>query len=116
MPLRKRAGRAISAGMTRDDDVQGPDLLDRLLATIEADGLPLTRAGIAAGNKAFGAALLDRAGRMVLAETNNETENPLWHGAAGQPWRARIEAIRSEYARLSDVYQSGKAGNDIPLS
>jgi tRNA(Arg) A34 adenosine deaminase TadA len=56
-------------------------LLDRLIAAVEHGILPLTRDGVAAGNKVFGAALLRKSdGRVVLAETNNETENPLWHG------------------------------------
>jgi len=53
----------------------------RLLDVIEFDILPLTRKGVAAGNKVFGAAILDKSDlSLVLAETNNETENPLWHG------------------------------------
>ena len=186
-----------------------------LLSALRDHVLPLTRQGVAGGNKIFGAALLDkRDGRVVLAATNNETENPLWHGEvhllklyhemADRPdpkgliflsthepcsmclsaitwagfdnffdffthedsrdsfaiphdlrilsevfrleaggyrrenayWRARsvaeviagakpgeraaltaeAEAIAAEYARLSDLYQQGKAGNAIPLS
>lgn len=56
-------------------------LVDALLAAIERHILPLTRAGVAAGNKVFGAALLDKRDySLVLAGTNNEIENPLWHG------------------------------------
>ncbi|WP_411035545.1 nucleoside deaminase [Shinella sp. BYT-45] len=56
-------------------------LAKRLLDVIELDILPLTRQGVAAGNKVFGAAVLRKADlSLVLAETNNETENPLWHG------------------------------------
>ncbi|MFH1806962.1 MAG: deaminase [Pseudomonadota bacterium] len=56
-------------------------LLDRLLVTMEHDILPLTTQGVAAGNKIFGAAILRKSDlSLVLAETNNETENPLWHG------------------------------------
>lgn len=56
-------------------------LAKRLLDVMEFDILPLTRAGVAAGNKVFGAAILNKADlSLVLAETNNETENPLWHG------------------------------------
>ena len=56
-------------------------LAKRLLDVIEFDILPLTRKGVAAGNKVFGAAVLDKSDlSLVLAETNNETENPLWHG------------------------------------
>ncbi|WP_026187451.1 deaminase [Ensifer sp. BR816] len=57
------------------------ELAERLLAVIETDILPLTEKGVAAGNKVFGAAILRKADlSLVLAETNNETENPLWHG------------------------------------
>lgn len=56
-------------------------LAKRLLDVIEVDILPLTRQGVSAGNKVFGAAILSKADlSLVLAETNNETENPLWHG------------------------------------
>jgi len=56
-------------------------LLDRLLDVIDQDILPLTRDGVEAGNKIFGAALLHKDDlRTVLAETNNEMANPLWHG------------------------------------
>ncbi len=56
-------------------------LLARLLQTIEEDIAPLTASGVAAGNKVFGAALLRKSDySLVLAETNNELENPLWHG------------------------------------
>ncbi|MDQ0320127.1 tRNA(Arg) A34 adenosine deaminase TadA [Pararhizobium capsulatum DSM 1112] len=56
-------------------------LAARLLSVIEHDILPLTEKGVAAGNKVFGAAILRKSDlSLVLAETNNETENPLWHG------------------------------------
>ena len=56
-------------------------LVNRLLDAIEHDVLPLTEAGVAAGNKVFGAALLDRASLdTVLAETNAELSSPLRHG------------------------------------
>lgn len=56
-------------------------LAARLLDVIENDILPLTREGVAAGNKVFGAAILRKSDlSLVLAETNNELENPLWHG------------------------------------
>ncbi len=58
-----------------------PALLSRLLETIENDIVPLTRRGVAEGNKLFGAAILKKSDlSLVIAETNNETENPLWHG------------------------------------
>lgn len=57
------------------------DITRRLLDVIEDDILPLTEKGVAAGNKVFGAAILRKSDMsLVLAETNNELENPLWHG------------------------------------
>ncbi|NKN37734.1 nucleoside deaminase [Agrobacterium sp. a22-2] len=56
-------------------------LARRLLDVIEHDILPLTAKGVEAGNKVFGAAILRKSDlSLVLAETNNELENPLWHG------------------------------------
>ncbi|NRP69487.1 Guanine deaminase [Ensifer psoraleae] len=56
-------------------------LLDALLTTMERGIIPTTEAGVAAGNKVFGAALIKKSDfSVVLVETNNETENPLWHG------------------------------------
>ena len=56
-------------------------LIDRLFDVIENDIVPKTEEGVAHGNKLFGAAILRKDDRsLVLAETNNETENPLWHG------------------------------------
>ena len=53
----------------------------RLLDVIQNDILPLTRHGVEAGNKIFGAAILQKSDHSTLiAETNNEMENPLWHG------------------------------------
>jgi len=56
-------------------------LLARLVAVLEQDVLPRTEGGVAAGNKIFGAAILRKADlSLMIAETNNEQENPLWHG------------------------------------
>lgn len=56
-------------------------LVDRLLDVIEQDIVPKTAEGVAHGNKLFGAAILRKDDHsLVLAETNNEMENPLWHG------------------------------------
>ncbi|ANL46700.1 CMP/dCMP deaminase zinc-binding protein [Rhizobium phaseoli] len=53
----------------------------RLLSVIEGDILPLTEHGVSLGNKVFGAAILRKSDlSLVVAETNNELENPLWHG------------------------------------
>jgi tRNA(Arg) A34 adenosine deaminase TadA len=56
-------------------------LIDRLFDVIEHDIVPKTAESVAHGNKLFGAAILRKDDRsLVVAETNNETENPLWHG------------------------------------
>lgn len=56
-------------------------LATRLLEVLENDIIPLTRRGVAEGNKVFGAAVLRKSDlSLLLAETNNETDNPLWHG------------------------------------
>ncbi len=57
------------------------DLVGRLLDVIEHDIAPVTHKGVQKGNKLFGAAILRKSDlSVVIAETNNETENPLWHG------------------------------------
>ena len=57
------------------------DLMNRLFDVIEHDIVPKTRASVAHGNKLFGAAILRKSDlSVVIAETNNEMENPLWHG------------------------------------
>lgn len=53
----------------------------RLLEVIEDNILPLTAKGVSVGNKVFGAAILRKSDlSLVVAEANNELENPLWHG------------------------------------
>ena len=55
--------------------------LSRLFDVIENDIMPKTAEGVANGNKLFGAAILRKNDlSVVIAETNNELENPLWHG------------------------------------
>lgn len=64
----------------------------RLLDVIESEIVPKTAVGVAHGNKIFGAAILRKSDlSVVIAETNNETENPLWHG--------EIHAIKRFYER-----------------
>jgi tRNA(Arg) A34 adenosine deaminase TadA len=61
--------------------VKTTTIASRLLDVIEHDILPLTTKGVATGNKVFGAAILRKSDlSLVIAETNNELENPLWHG------------------------------------
>ena len=66
------------------------EFLSRLLKVIEDEIVPLTAQGVADGNKIFGAALLRKSDlSLVLADTNNETANPLWHG--------EIQCLKSFY-------------------
>lgn len=66
---------------TRAHILTEQSLASRLLDVIEHDILPLTTRGVALGNKVFGAAILRKSDlSLVIAETNNELENPLWHG------------------------------------
>lgn len=67
-------------------------LVSRLLDVIDDDILPLTETGVAGGNKVFGAALLAKSDlALVIAGTNDETRNPLWHG--------EINTLRQFYER-----------------
>ena len=53
-------------------------IASRLLSVIEDDILPLTERGVSLGNKVFGAAILRKSDlSLVVAETNNELDNPL---------------------------------------
>ncbi len=57
------------------------ELVSRLLSVMEENIVPKTQAGVARGNKVFGSAILRKTDlSLVIAETNAETENPLWHG------------------------------------
>ncbi len=67
--------------MAADGSPDPGALAARFLSVIEDDVVPKTRAGVAAGNKVFGAAILSKADlSLVIAATNAETENPLFHG------------------------------------
>ena len=57
------------------------ELIDRLLAVLNNDVLPLTSEAVKHGNKVFGAAILKKTNlELVVAGTNEETKNPLLHG------------------------------------
>ena len=61
--------------------MEAAERITHLLDVIEHRIVPVTRSGVANGNKLFGAAILRKADlSVVIAETNNEIENPLWHG------------------------------------
>ena len=52
-----------------------------LLNIFSKEVLPLTEQGVAKGSKIFGAAIIKKDDlSLVVADTNNEIENPLWHG------------------------------------
>ena len=64
------------AGMTNQAALCG-----RLLNVIEKDIFPMTQAGVEAGNKIFGAAILRKSDlSLVVAGTNSEIKTPLFHG------------------------------------
>ncbi len=55
-------------------------LIARLLDVIELEIAPQSEAAVRQGNKIFGAAILRKSDlSTVIAGTNHETENPLWH-------------------------------------
>lgn len=67
-------------------------LISRMLDVIEHDIAPMTAREVKRGNKLFGAAILLKSDlSLVIAETNNEIENPLWHG--------EMHAIKKLYER-----------------
>mmetsp|Transcript_35574 Transcript_35574/g.107045 ORF Transcript_35574/g.107045 Transcript_35574/m.107045 type:complete len:249 (-) Transcript_35574:445-1191(-) len=54
--------------------------ISRVLDVIERDVLPMTRERVPAGDKVFGAAILDDKNETVVAATNRETACPIYHG------------------------------------
>ena len=56
-------------------------ICSRILEVIEHDIIPMTAAGVAMGNKIFGAAIIRKSDlSLVIAGTNAEIRNPLYHG------------------------------------
>ncbi len=56
-------------------------LCSRILDVIENDILPKTVDGVSRGNKIFGAAIIKKSDlSLVIAGTNDEINNPLYHG------------------------------------
>tara|TARA_Y100001970_G_C13947400_1_gene706415 strand:- start:50 stop:637 length:588 start_codon:yes stop_codon:yes gene_type:complete len=56
-------------------------LLNKILDVFEKNIIPLTEKSVETGNKIFGAAILKKEDfSVIVAGTNNEIENPLWHG------------------------------------
>jgi tRNA(Arg) A34 adenosine deaminase TadA len=57
------------------------ELISRLLTVLEMDILPKARDSVTQGNGMFGAAILKKSDlSLIIAEVNNEVENPVWHG------------------------------------
>jgi len=73
-------------GVVIDEAAQKPPLtasvtqITKMLQVMEEQILPITGAGVAKGNKVFGAAVLDKDLNLTLAGTNSETECPMFHG------------------------------------
>ena len=75
--------------------------LEKLLNIFLNEVLPLTERGVAKGNKIFGAAIIKKKDlSVVVAETNNEIENPLWHG--------EMHAIKKFYELNPNIRPSEK--------
>jgi len=75
--------------------------LEKLLNIFLNEILPLTKKGVAKGNKIFGAAIVKKDDlSTVIAETNNEIENPLWHG--------EIHALKKFYELNSETRPNEK--------
>ncbi len=56
-------------------------LLEKFIDIFKNNILPLTIKGVDRGNKIFGAAIINKDDySIVTAGSNNETENPIWHG------------------------------------
>ena len=71
-------------------------IITRLLDVILNDIAPKTAQEVLKGNKIFGAAILLKSDlSLVIAESNNEIENPLWHG--------EMHAIKKLYDRNRDT-------------
>jgi len=67
--------------MSSSTDEVKPEDLEKLLSVIQNEILPKTEQGVQNGNKVFGAAVLRRENlSTVIADTNNETKCPLYHG------------------------------------
>lgn len=75
--------------------------LEKLLNIFLNEVLPLTEKGVVKGNKIFGAAIIKKDDlSVVVAETNNEIENPLWHG--------EMHTIKKFYEINSNIRPSEK--------
>jgi len=68
-----------------------PQLIHRLLEVMEHEIVPLTAKEVVKGNKLFGAAMLNKHDlSTIIADTNQETLNPLFH--------AEVQTINHYYS------------------
>mmetsp|Transcript_15932 Transcript_15932/g.22696 ORF Transcript_15932/g.22696 Transcript_15932/m.22696 type:complete len:147 (+) Transcript_15932:19-459(+) len=92
-----------------DSSKQQPELtaslqeISKLLAVIDEKIVCKTREGIRQGNKVFGAALLDKEFNFILAETNNEIKNPLFHGEVN---------LINEWSKMTSACDRGSIAQD----
>jgi len=55
--------------------------IEKLFLALETGIVPKTEKGVLAGNKIFGAAILKKSDfSVIIADTNHELDNPIWHG------------------------------------
>ena len=96
-------------GIIIDNSKQQPELtasapeLSKMLQIIEDKILPKTRKYVREGNKVFGAALLDKDWNYILAETNDELNNPLFHG--------EVKLI-NEWSKTTNAGDRGRAAQE----
>lgn len=104
MQMNSSTTKAHSQDVVIDESNQKPPLvasvkeLQTLLDIIEQNIVPKTRKGVENGNKVFGAALLNPNFELILAETNNEMQNPLFHGEVN---------LINEWSKMTDASKRG---------
>ncbi len=68
--------------------------LEKILNIFLKEVLPKTEKGVAKGNKIFGAAIIKKDDlSLVVAETNNEIKNPLWHGEIHTKYKTKRKRL-----------------------
>jgi len=101
-------------GVIIDTSKEKPELiasvqdLHKLLQTIEDEILPKTKEGVQKGNKVFGAAVLDSDLNLIIADTNDETTCPLFHGEVKliYEWSKVVKASERGPAAQESIFLS----------
>tara|TARA_B100001029_G_C15045291_1_gene446653 strand:- start:752 stop:1354 length:603 start_codon:yes stop_codon:yes gene_type:complete len=76
----------------------------RMLDVIEGDIYPITQRAVEKGNKVFGGAIIKKYDlSLVVADTNKEIENPLYHGEVST-LNAFFELPKERRPKTSDCY------------